>query len=69
MAPTMDPHFRQQDFIYDLNWCKKVDYSFIDFFSLEARLGHFVWPNKTTTYVKSAKNYVCWLYEQDFSYK
>lgn len=69
MAPRMDPHFSQKDFIYDLNWGKKVDDSFIDFLSLEARLGHFLWPKKTTMSVESAKNYVCWRFEQDFSYK
>lgn len=69
MAPRMDPHFSQKDFIYDFNWGKKVDDSFIDFLSLEARLGHFLWPNKTTMSVESAKNYVCWRFEQDFSCK
>lgn len=69
MAPKMDPQLRQQDFMYDLNWNEKVDNVFIEHLSLEARLGHFIWPSKTSTSLLAAKDYVCWRFEQEWSYK
>lgn len=64
----MNPHFRQQDFIYDLNWDKKIDNSFIDLLCMDARLGNFVWPMKTMSTLIAAKDTIRRHYDQDFSY-
>lgn len=68
MAPKMNSQFRQEDFIYDLSWDKKIDNSFIDFLGLEARLRNFVWPAKTMKSLIAAKKAICRQYDQDFSY-
>lgn len=64
----MNPYWRQQDFIYDLNWDEKIDNDFIDFLSFEARLGNFIWPRKVNDSLRQAIDSIQHQYKHDFSF-
>lgn len=64
----MDPSFKQEDFIYDLNWGNKIDDFFIDYLCFEARVGNFVWPNKIYRTLWQAIDMVNHHHNEEFSY-
>lgn len=65
----MNPFWRQQDFIYDINWDSKVDNDFIDYLVFEARNGNFVWTRKISRALVHAIYNLCHNHNQDFSFE
>lgn len=68
MAPKFDPKWRQEDFIFDLNWCSRIEDDFIDYLTFEARIGNFIWPRRISRALVHAINRVFHNHDQHFSY-
>lgn len=68
MPPKIKSSWKQADFIYDLNWDRKVDGDFIDYLSFEARVGNFVWPYKKIVSTIHAIEAVNHNHKKDFTY-
>lgn len=68
MAPKFKTQWRQEDFIYDLKWNRQTENTFIDYLSLEARIGKFIWPSKINISLLHAIDATNMQHNTDFSY-